>query len=359
MNFNEQKAEALEPLDRQSAGHSPAAVSPWRDPAPLMPGLALSAAIAAAAIGLRVIPGTTAFSPMVVAFVIGIAAAALFGSPPRTAPGVKFAAKNLLRFGVALLGLQLTVYQLADLGLRMLLVVVAVLIATFLFTKWLGVALGVERALAELLAAGTSVCGASAIIATNAVTGAQDQDVGYAVACVSLFGTLSMIAYPLLFGVLHLDARTYGLWAGSSIHEVAQVVAAAFQVNSASGEIAVPVKLARVALLAPLVLTLGALRFRRTGASAAPQVRLQQIFPFFMAAFVMLVAVNSVIAIPPSWHGWIAQIITFLLTMSLAAIGLETSLRDLRHKGIRPVLLTGLATLFIAAVSLMAIKVFA
>jgi uncharacterized integral membrane protein (TIGR00698 family) len=359
MNFNEQKTDALEPHARQPTAHSQAAASPWRDPLPLVPGLALSAAIAAAALGLRIIPGTTAFSPMVVAFVIGIVAAALFGSPRTTAAGVRFTAKNLLRFGVALLGLQLTIYQLADLGGRMLMVVVAILIATFLFTKWLGIALGVERALAELLAAGTSVCGASAIIATNAVTGAQDQDVGYAVACVSLFGTLSMIVYPLLFGVLHLDVRTYGLWAGSSIHEVAQVVAAAFQIDSLSGQIAVPVKLARVALLAPLVLTLGALRFRRGGASGAPQVRLQQIFPFFMAAFVLLVALNSAIAIPASWHGWIAQITTFLLTMSLAAIGLETSLRELRHKGVRPILLTGLATLFIAAVSLIAVEVFA
>ncbi len=215
-----------------------------------------------------------AISPMVVAFVVGITVSALSGSLPVMAPGNRFAAKTMLRFAVGLLGLQLTIHELAELGAVTLLVVLAVFIATFLFTKWLGRMLGVEHSLTELIAAGTSVCGASAIIATNAVTKARDQDVGYAVAAVSLLGSVAMIVYPLLYGVLHLDLRTYSLWAGSSVHEVAQVVAAAFQVDPSAGQIAVPVKLARVALLAPLVLTLGWLRFRREGDAARAVVSL-------------------------------------------------------------------------------------
>lgn len=358
MNFAEKTPETSQAPDRQSIAqvHTP---PPWRAPLAYLPGLALSGAIGGAAISLRIVPGAAAISPMVVAFVIGIAVSALFGSLPGTAAGTKFTAKSLLRFGVALLGLQLTVYQLADLGGRTLIVVIAVLVATFLFTKLIGRVLGVEGALAELIAAGTSVCGASAIIAANAVTRARDQDVGYAVACVSLFGTLSMVGYPLLFGALHLDIGTYSLWAGSSIHEVAQVVAAAFQVDPSSVRIAVVVKLARVALLAPLVLTLGSLRFRRGKNSSATPFQWLQVFPLFMLAFVLLVALNSVIAIPLFWRGWIAQITTGLLTVSLAAIGLETSLRDLRHQGIRPIVLTGAATLFIATLSLMIFRMFA
>jgi uncharacterized integral membrane protein (TIGR00698 family) len=151
--------------------------------------------------------------------------------------------------------------------------------------------------------------------------------------------------------------RTYALWTGSSVHEVAQVVAAAFQVDPSAGQIAVPVKLARVALLAPLVFTLGSLQLRGSGAAAAPQLRWRQILPLFMIAFLALVGVNSVITIPDDWHSAIAQLTTFLLTMSLAAIGLETSVRDLRHKGIRPILLTAMASLFIAIVSLIAFDV--
>ncbi len=245
----------------------PASPSPWRNPSAFIPGLTLSAAIAASAMLLRFVPGMAAISSMVVAFIFGMVLSGPLGGLAIMSPGTRLAAKTLLRCGVALLGFQLTVYQLADLGARTLLIVVVVLIATFLFTKWIGRVLGVDRALTELIAAGTSVCGASAIIATNAVAKAPDQEVGYAVACVSLFGTLAMIVYPLLFTAFHFDIRTYGLWAGSSVHEVAQVVAAAFQADPSAGHIAVPVKLARVALLAPLVFTLDRCG---SGATASP-----------------------------------------------------------------------------------------
>jgi uncharacterized integral membrane protein (TIGR00698 family) len=353
VNLAEKIPEKQEPPSFGST--APTKTAPWRVVLNYIPGLAFCAAIAATAFSIRFLPGMAAISPMVVAFVVGIAVSVLGGSHPVVAPGNKFAAKTLLRFAVGLLGLQLTLHELADLGTVTLLVVLAVFIATFLFTKWLGRVLGVEQRLTELIAAGTSVCGASAIIATNAVTKARDQDVGYAVAAVSLMGTVWMIVYPLMYGVLHLDLYTYSLWAGSSVHEVAQVVAAAFQVDPAAGQIAVPVKLARVALLAPLVLTLGWLRFRREGDAAAPAFRWQQIFPLFMVGFMALVALNSVVAIPGHWRGVVAQVTTFLLTMSLGAIGLETSVRDLRHRGIRPMVLTAVAALFIATVSLVLI----
>jgi uncharacterized integral membrane protein (TIGR00698 family) len=337
---------------RSAGAAPPAKAGPWRVALSYVPGLAFCAAIAATAFSIRFLPGMAAISPMVVAFVVGITVSALSGSLPVMAPGNRFAAKTMLRFAVGLLGLQLTIHELAELGAVTLLVVLAVFIATFLFIKWLGHMLGVEHSLTELIAAGTSVCGASAIIATNAVTKARDQDVGYAVAAVSLLGSVAMIVYPLLYGVLHLDLRTYSLWAGSSVHEVAQVVAAAFQVDPAAGQIAVPVKLARVALLAPLVLTLGWLRFRREGDAARASFRWQQIFPLFMVGFIALVALNSTVAIPAHWRGVVAQVTTFLLTMSLGAIGLETSMRDLRHQGIRPMILTAVAALFIATLSL-------
>lgn len=357
MNLAEKIPEKDDP--RSSGAAAPAKIAPWRVALSYIPGLAFCAAIAGTASSIRFLPGMAAISPMVVAFGVGIAVSALSGSLPVMAPGNRFAAKTMLRFAVGLLGLQLTLHDLADLGAVTLLVVLAVFVATFLFTKWLGRILGVEERLTELIAAGTSVCGASAIIATNAVTKARDQDVGYAVAAVSLMGTVWMVVYPLLYGLLDLDLYTYSLWAGSSVHEVAQVVAAAFQVDPAAGQIAVPVKLARVALLAPLVLTLGWLRFRREGAAAAASFRWQQIFPLFMVGFIALVAVNSAVAIPGHWRGVVAQITTFLLTMSLGAIGLETSVRDLRHQGIRPMVLTAAAALFIATLSLVLIMALA
>ena len=134
--------------------------------------------------------------------------------------------------------------------------------------------IGVDRKLSQLIAAGTSICGASAVIATNTVTEAHDEDVAYAVACVTVFGSIAMFVYPLLPGLLHLDAHAYGLWAGASIHEIAQVMAAAYQDGQQAGDAAAIAKLSRVAMLAPVVIVLGILAARnmtsgdRVGSSA-------------------------------------------------------------------------------------------
>ncbi len=136
------------------------------------------------------------------------------------------------------------------------------LLATFTFTTWMGHWLGVEPKLAQLIAAGTSICGASAVIATNTVTKAHDEDVAYAVACVTVFGSIAMFVYPLLPGLLHLDPHAFGLWSGASIHEIAQVVAAAFQDGQQAGQFGTIAKLSRVMMLAPVVIGLGVMATR-------------------------------------------------------------------------------------------------
>ncbi len=143
--------------------------------------------------------------------------------------------KRILRFAIILLGLQLTLTQVSEVGAIGVGIIAATLAATFLVTKWVGALIGVPRKMAELIAAGTAICGASAVIATNTVTDAHDEDVAYAVACVTVFGSLSMFLYPLLPAVLHLGPHAYGLWTGASIHEIAQVVAAAFQDGREAG----------------------------------------------------------------------------------------------------------------------------
>ena len=140
-------------------------------------------------------------------------------------------------------------------------------------TLWLGRRLGVDRKLAELIAAGTSICGASAVIAANTVTEGSDEDVAYAVACVTVFGSLAMLLYPALPGLLHLDPRAFGLWAGASIHEIAQVVAAAFQDGKEAGEFATIAKLSRVMLLAPVVMCSGSPPARPADAAANSRER--------------------------------------------------------------------------------------
>ena len=206
-----------------------------REFAAITPGLILVGGIAVLAFLLRRIPGMAIFSPMILATLLGMVFHNIVGTPVWAKPGVTFSLRRILRLGIILLGLQLMASQVAEVGLVGVGVILTTLVATFVFTKWLGRLIGADHKVAELIAAGTSICGASAVIATNTVTGGSDEDVAYAVACVTVFGSLSMFLYPLFPAFLHLNAQAFGLWSGSSIHEIAQVVAAAFQDGSTAG----------------------------------------------------------------------------------------------------------------------------
>ena len=315
-------------------------------------GVLLTLAIAATAFALRLIPGLTIASPMIIAVGIGIAINAGYGLPIWARAGIAFVLRRVLRFAIVLLGLQLTAAQVIDVGATGIGIIVATLAATFVFTVWLGRALGVDRKLTELIAAGTSICGASAIIATNTVTRARGEDAAYAVACVTVFGSIAMFVYPLLAGLLSLDPHAYGLWAGASIHEVAQVAAAAFQGGPEAGEVGTVTKLSRVIFLAPLIMALGAIAVRRVSpdsdGTAAPSAPV----PWFVLGFAGLILLNSFAPLPPEAKSTAGTLTTFLLTMALAAMGLQTSIARLRDRGIRPLLLGLGATLFIAGFSL-------
>lgn len=318
------------------------------------PGLLLTCVIAAAAFGLRQLPAVSTFSPMILAIVIGVAFRNLIGAPRRTKAGVAFSLRKILRLAIILLGLQLTASQIAEVGATGVAVIVTTLIAAFAFTTWLGRLLGVERKLVELIAAGTSICGASAIIAANTVTDAPDEDVAYAVACVTVFGTIAMVTYPLLAGLLSLGPHAYGLWAGASIHEIAQVVAAAYQGGKESGDFGAIAKLSRVMMLAPVVIALGlAARRRQEGHHSRAR---KTPLPWFVLGFIALVGLNSVIVVPAGLKAAIVGVTTFLLSVALAAMGLETNIRKLRAKGARPFVLGLAASLFIAGFSLMLVK---
>ena len=320
----------------------------------ILPGVALASAVAGSAFLTRRVPGLAAFSPMILAIIIGMAFRNFVGTPSLVQPGITFSLRRLLRAGIVLLGFQLTFTQIISVGSRGLLIAAASLAATFAFTIWAGRLLKVGPKLAELIAAGTSICGASAIVATNTVTDAHDEDVAYAIACVTIFGSVAMFAYPLLPGLLHLDAHAYGLWSGVSIHEIAQVVAASFQNGQRAGEIGTTSKLARVMLLAPVVLALNIrnrfFRSRVSAKAARPPI------PWFVLGFITVAGLNSFIDIPLEASRPIATLTTFFLSVALAAMGLETDVAKLYAKGVRPAVLGALAFLFIATFSLTLIK---
>ncbi|PTW50176.1 YeiH family protein [Rhodovulum kholense] len=318
------------------------------DRAGLLPGLALTGGLALVALGLHRALGIPALSPLVLAMVMGMAIRNGIGPVPLAAPGIAFALKRLLRLAIVLLGFQLTLGQLAAVGPLGLGIVAVTLGSTFVFTKAMARLLGVERRLGELIAAGTSVCGASAVLACNTVTRGSDEDVAYAIACVTVFGSAAMLSFPLIGTALHLTPQAYGLWAGASIHEVAQVVGASFALGDAAGQAGTVAKLSRVILLAPLILTLarvGRWRGHTPADGAAPM-------PWFVVGFLAMVGVNSVLDLPEAAQHGLALTASFLLTVALAAMGLETDIRKLRRKGLRPLLLGAAASVFVAGLAL-------
>ena len=321
---------------------------------PVLPGLALTFGLAALALLIQRGLGIAGLSPLIVAMGLGMLVRNTIGPVRAAAPGIVFSLRRILRFAIVLLGFQITVSQVAAVGVTGLAIIVAVLVSAFIFTRAAGRALGVDAKLAELIAAGTAVCGASAVMACNTVTRAPDEDVAYAVACVTVFGSIAMLIMPMLAVPLALDPATYGFWVGSSVHEVAQVVAAAFAQGEVAGQSGTVAKLSRVILLAPLVLSLGYLAARRNRDVASGSAPV----PWFVFGFIAMVAVNSLVSLPEGWHERIALATSFMLTVALAAMGLETDIRKLRLKGMRPLLLGAAASLFIALAALLPIVAF-
>ena len=316
------------------------------------PGLLLGAAVAASAFGLRStgLPGVADLSPLMLAILIGMGVRNFLGRPEAAKSGLAFALRAPLRLGIVLLGLQVTLGEILGIGWAGLALLAFALASTFVVTLWAGARMGVDPGLAQLLAAGTGICGASAIVATNTVTRASDESVAYALATVTLYGTIAMFAYPLIAASLPLSHAGYGLWTGASVHEVAQVVAAGFARGEETGEAATVAKLARVLMLAPLVLLLGAWVARQTRNDARPRAKAPlPLFVFGFLAMVLLAGTGWVSGTAQHFAQWATQA---LLALALAAVGLETDVRKLIAQGWRPLALGGAATLWISLTTL-------
>lgn len=313
----------------------------------LGPGVAAASGVGAAA--FLVSQWTPALSPLIWAVAIGAALANTGRLPGALAPGIAFSARQLLRVAVGFLGLRLAVGQVLAVGPSGIVLILAAVIGTFAFTSWLGKRFGLPRPLAALLAAGTSICGAAAIVAVSGAVDAKEEDTAVGVGAVTLYGTLAMLLFPVIGALAGLSADQFGLWAGSSIHEVAQVVGAAFSFGSATGstsavELATVVKLGRVLLLAPVAVGLSLL-FRRGKPAGGARVPL---VPWFILLFAATAAVRSLGLLPPGTAGALVKADTFLLAAAMAGLGLDLKWSKIRAAGLKPLYVTGLATAFIA-----------
>ncbi|MGO2192783.1 MAG: YeiH family protein [Brachybacterium sp.] len=317
-------------------------LSPW-------PGVVLALVVAAASILVsRMLPGISA---LVIAIAAGILAANLTTLPRSLTPGLSFAAKKLLRVGIVLLGLQVVLGDLLDLGVPMLLVVAIVVSGGIFGTLLIGRGLGVDKGLTILVACGFSICGAAAVAAAAGVTDPEEEHEERtitAVALVVLCGTLMIAVVPAAARLLQLDSVTAGLWAGASIHEVAQVVAAGGTLGGAALTVAVVVKLARVLMLAPVMAVLS-LQQRREGAADGKRPPL---VPLFVLGFLAMVLLRSVVPLPGSILEIGALLQTTLLAAAMFALGTGVKVRHLLQVGPRPLALAALSTLLVASLAL-------
>ncbi|THB80883.1 MAG: YeiH family putative sulfate export transporter [Desulfobacteraceae bacterium] len=325
--------------------------------AALIPGLLLTISIAAIAIytGAQL----TYVTPLIVAMGIGILLRNAFILLPAYKDGINYSIRQVLRFAVALLGVRITIENITGLGWEGLIAALVPLVITLFVTMWMGRRLGCDPSQTFLIATGTSICGASAIMTAGAVTQAKEDNVVVAISSITVFGTILMLAYPMIFksGVLGLAENQYGIWAGASIHEVAQVIAAAFGGGEVSGEIGTIVKLTRVSALVPfafIVSFLYANNFITSGGNYQPgQVK----FPFFLLGFLGMVMLNSYDFFTPKAVKAIEYFDMFLLTMAMGAMGLETDFKQLLKIGYKPLVLSIFSTLTISLISLIIIYI--
>ncbi|MFB4303468.1 YeiH family protein [Actinomadura sp. NTSP31] len=315
------------------------------------PGVAVAAAGAAAAM---VVNGwVPALSALTVAVLLGVLVGGVL--PEATAHGLQWATRKFLRVGVVLLGLQLSVGEVLRLGPGMLAVVVITVLSGFAGTLVLGRLIGVSEGLALMVATGFSICGASAIVAMDSVARSRREDVATGVTLVTIYGSAAIAVVPFLGAhVFGLDGESLGMWAGLSVHEVAQVVAAASPAGAAAVGTAVIVKLTRVVLLAPMVAGMGLVE-RRSGVHA--EGKRPPIVPLFVVGFLVMLALRSAGAVPGAVLTGAKDVSTVLLAAAMFGLGSAVRVKELVKTGRRGLVLGALSTLLVGTVALTALTV--
>src|SRR5215469_9515822 len=279
-------------------------------------------------------------SPLTLAIVAGMAAGNTmrWSLLEKVLPGLRFCQQKLLRLGIVLYGIRLTVGDLSKLGPRALMLDITVIscvlvIGYFVGTRWLGL----DRDTALLVSAGSGICGAAAVLATDRVIDSESHKVSVAVATVVVFGTVAMFLYPVLYPLTGFSERQFGIYTGATVHEVAQVVAAGRAVSQAASDTAVITKMLRVLLLAPVLLIVGRLR-TAAGATGAGKIK----FPSFVLWFGAVIVAQSFVNLPAAVRGRLIDLDTLLLASAMFALGIGTRWSQMKQAGTKPLLLASI-----------------
>lgn len=340
----------------------------------VLPGLAFTILVALAARLIhRALPPTAATSlgEVIFAVVLGLLIGNFVALPAALKPGIRFSFHTLLRVAIVLLGAGFSFAQVLAIGVKALVMVVILMSVALAAAHLLGRLAGVPGKLATLIGIGTAVCGNSAIVAAAPVIRAKDEDVSFAIATNTLFGTLAVLLYPVIGKVFHFSDATFGTWAGTAVNDTSQVVATGFAYSDAAGRVATAVKLTRNALMGLVIVGAG-LAYSRSneqeeGGSGQTQtsfwVRLKQSFPLFVVGFLLMALLNTFgvfTSLSIQTHAKVGSILNeiakAMILVALAGVGLSTRIEAMRKTGIRPFLIGFTVAVATSGVSLLLIR---
>ncbi len=325
-----------------------------------LPGVLLCAAIAGVATYLGKIDwfASHGLSLLTLAIVIGMLLGnTVYGSiAPTAGAGIGFTKQTLLRLGIVLYGFRLTTADIAHVGVAGVMIDAIIVGGTFLLAMWMGTRwLGMDRKTVMLIGAGSSICGAAAVLGTEPVVKARSEQVTVAVATVVVFGTICIFLYPALYqwnltsGFIPGGQREFGIFTGSTVHEVAQVVAAARAMGPEAADTAVVTKMVRVMMLAPFLLMLSAwlARTERSEAGANSGGKSKMTIPWFAFGFIAVVLFNSLNLLPAELVSNVNAGANILLAMAMAALGLTTHASAIKNAGAKPLMLAALLAVWL------------
>lgn len=339
--------------------------------------LALSLAVAGEYLASAVAPvlglQKGAISGIMVAILLGILVNNLFRLPEVLRPGIRFSVVRILRLGIVLLGVRLSLAEVGAIGLKSLPIIVATVIAALAVVTYLGRRVGLTGRLGTLIAVGTSICGATAIVATAPTIGANDDEVSYSVACITLFGVVAMLVYPYAaHWLFDADTLRSGIFLGTAVHETAQVAGAGLVYQQYFDDpkvldVATVTKLVRnLSML--VVIPLMAVAYHRRSTEGGGTPRWYALIPLFIVGFAAMSALRTVGDIgerpfgllePAQWKtivGIVKQLATYCLAIAMAAVGLGTSINGLLRIGLKPLGLGFVSALTVGVVSVLLIE---
>ncbi len=315
----------------------------------VLPGLLIAALIAALAVGLA------RFAPIlgapVIAILLGVAVRIAVPMPPMLQPGIAYASRSVLQFAIVVSGLGISLADIARSGLATLPITLVTIAIALGLAPVAGRLLGVRGNVRELVGIGTAICGASAIAAVSSVLEPSEAETALAIATIFFYNIVAVLAFPALGHLMGLTQQQFGTWAGTAINDTSSVVAAGFAYGHDAGTQATIVKLTRAMLILPIVGMLALVRARTKRAIEKP-IPWGSIVPWFIVFFLAAALVETLGFVPATWHASLASLATFALCVALAAIGLQTALRDLARTGTRPLALGFVLWVAVALASL-------